>query len=74
MSDHVIYGLYLITGIALNIFTYTAMIRKLRKEEERRAKKNLLADGENSYKFECMWSDYKKSHNIHSQNGGNHGR
>lgn len=69
MNDHFWHMASLVGGFILNMGTYVAMISSRRRSEERRQKKNLLSDGQTAYKFECMWADYKKEHNIAAKNG-----
>lgn len=61
-----------IAGLAANMWFYLSVVNENKEAEKKRTKDNLLADGENSYKFECMWADYKRSHSIHTKNGDDH--
>jgi len=61
---------YLVAGMALNILTYVALVRKNRKMEENFNKRTVAREGREALQHEMMWRDFKDRKHINGAKGG----
>ena len=59
------YKAYLLAGVLFNIGTYVALVW-------RHKKRDTLKEGQDAWKFQAMWEDFKERKHIKARNGDSH--